>query len=181
MAKIKVKLLDDVIKGLEEKKDFPGRWCKDYKPSCRDYLANYGDIQENCGHKCEYCEKYKWAVDRAIHYGEKLNLPWNEILASWEEDRTYWFMNYYQECEQPRIDSKDVFVFESVKEMQEKCGSEFICPSCGSITADPYECTNCHWKSYGLLKSNLAFLYCKKERKWTSCFMPKALKKEIQA
>ena len=85
MAKIKVKLLDDVIKGLEEKKDFSGRWCKDYKPSC------------------------------------------------------------------------------------------------GSITADPYECTNCHWKSYGLLKFNLAFLYCKKERKGVSCFMPKALKKEIQA
>lgn len=186
MSEATVKLLDDVIKDLEGKKDFPGRWCEYYSPECKEHLATYGDTHKDCGHKCEYCDKYKWTIDRAIHYGEKLGIPWNEILESWEEDRKYWFLNYYQEANQPKIDSDDVFVFESAEEMNKKVGTEFICPCCKGISTNPYECNTgkqvtkgkkCNWKAYGFLQSNLAFLYCKKERKGTKCFMPKALQR----
>ena len=53
----------------------------------------------------------KWAVDRAKHYSEKLGIPWEEILNSWESERNYWYMNYYQECRQPRIEGERVQSF----------------------------------------------------------------------
>lgn len=137
-------------------------------------IGTYGEEgYKHCFH--EYCDKFKWVIDRAKHYGEKLGIPWEEILDSWEEDRTYWYMNYYQDCEQPLIDSDDVFVFESAEEMRKKVGNEFICPSCKKIGSDPYECKHCGWKSYGFIQLRLTFIYCKKERKSTKCFMPKAL------
>lgn len=52
-----------------------------------------------------YMDKFNWIIDRAKHYGEKLGLNWDDVLNSWEEDRTYWYMNYYQECNQPRLDT----------------------------------------------------------------------------
>lgn len=184
---MQTRLLEDVIRGLEEKKDFSGRWCEHYTDSCKTYLEKYGENPSDCGNKCEYCDKYKFAIDRAKHYEEKLGIPWQEVLQSWEEDRTYWYMNFYQECNQPKIESDNVFVFESAEELREKVGTEFVCPCCKGISTDPYECNSgveiskgkkCDWKAYGFLQLNLAFLYCKKERKGTKCFMPKILMKK---
>ena len=185
------RLLNDVIKGLEAKKDFRSRWCEHYTDKCKEYLKSYGDSQSDCGHNCEYCEKYKWAVDRAKHYEEKLGISWKEILKSWEDDRTYWFMNYYQDAEQPLIDSDNVFVFETVEELREKCGQQFICPCCKGISTDPYECNSgkkigkkkiCDWKSYGLFQHDLVFCYVKSMKKGTKIFMPVSLKnaKEVE-
>lgn len=182
------RLLNSVIDGLEAKSDFKGRWCEHYTDGCKEYLKSYGETQSDCGHKCEYCEKYKWAVDRAKHYEEKLGIPWKEILKSWEDDRSYWFMNYYQNAEQPLIDTDNVFVFETIDELKDKCGTEFICPACKGISTDPYECNSgkkvgrkiCNWKSYGLFQHNLAFCYVKSERKGTKIFMPVAFVKESE-
>lgn len=52
-----------------------------------------------CGHK--YCDKFKWVIDRAKHYAEKTGRPFDEILEIWEKNRTYWYMNYYHEANQP--------------------------------------------------------------------------------
>lgn len=139
--------------------------------------------QSHCFHK--YCNKFKWIIDRAKHYEARLGIPWMEILNSWEEDRNYWYMNYYQDSNQPLIESDNVFVFESAEEMHEKVGNKFICPHCQEISTDPYECNSgkevdgkvCDWTSYGFLQFNLAFIYCKKERKGTKCFMPVAFTK----
>lgn len=79
------KLLNDVVKGLREKSDFSGRWCKHYTEECAESLLQYAEAGKDCSNKCEYC-----TVDRAKHYEEKLNILWKEILASWEEDRNYW-------------------------------------------------------------------------------------------
>ena len=152
-------------------------------------FSENGCKDENCECFQNYCKKFKWIIDRAKHYEEKLGIPWMEILDSWEEDRDYWYMNYYQESSQPLIDSNNVYVFESAEEMREKVGKEFICPMCKGISTDPYECNSgivrdmksgkkCDWKSYGFLRVKLTYLYCKKERKGTHCFMPKALLKE---
>lgn len=175
------KLVSSVVRDLQGK---DSRGCKDFCDKCEKALSDYAENGTECGNSCEFCSKYKWAIDRAKHYGEKLGIPWKEVIQSWEEDRRYWYMNYYQECNQPLIDSKDVFVFESAEEMREKVGKEFVCPCCKGISTDPYECNSgvkmnngkpCDWKSYGLFQFDLAFIYCKKERKSTKCFMPKAL------
>ena len=52
-----------------------------------------------CSHK--YCDKYKWVIDRAKHYAEKTGKKYEEIIDIWESNRTYWYMNYYQDCNQP--------------------------------------------------------------------------------
>lgn len=185
------KLLTAVVKDLKEAKEVAkgksislGRGCKHYEDGCRQALVNYAENGTECGNHCEYCRKFRWAIDRAKHYGEKLGIPWKEIIQSWDSDRRYWYMNYYQECNQPKIDSDNVFVFESVEEMRKKVGTEFVCPCCKEVSTDPYECNSgktlsngkkCDWKAYGLLQFDLAFIYCKAERKSTKCFMPKAL------
>lgn len=65
---------------------------------------------DSCYEKCscfhKYCNKFKWAVDKAKAYGEVLELNWEDVLDSWENDRNYWYMNYYQECNQPKISGK---------------------------------------------------------------------------
>jgi len=52
-----------------------------------------------CSHK--FCDKYKWVIERAKYYAEKTGKPFEEIIKTWEENRTYWYMSYYQECNQP--------------------------------------------------------------------------------
>lgn len=185
------KLLNAVVNDLAEDNECRskgistlGRGCSEFSEQCKQNLIEYAENQTECSHKCEYCSKFKWVIDRAKHYGEKLGIPWKEVMQSWDEDMNYWYMNYYQECNQPKIEADNVFVFESVEEMRKKVGKEFICPCCKGISTDPYECDSgikvkgktCDWKSYGLFQFNLAFIYCKKERKSTKCFIPKALK-----
>lgn len=182
------RLIKSVVYDLESKRDFKSRWCEHYSDSCKTYLETYGDTNADCGHTCEYCEKFKWAINRAKHYEEKLGIPWREIMKSWEDDRTYWFMNYYQDCEQPLIDSDNVFVFESVQAFKDKCGQRFICPHCNGISTDPYKCNSdkriggkvCDWKAYGLLRSGLCFCYFKAENKGTHIFMPAALQNQTE-
>lgn len=57
-----------------------------------------------CFHK--YCDKYRWVMDRAKHYSEQSGKPVDHILKVWEENRDYWYMNYYQEGNQPLTGTK---------------------------------------------------------------------------
>jgi hypothetical protein len=52
-----------------------------------------------CSHK--YCDKYKWVIERAKHYAEKTGKTYEEVIEIWESNRTYWYMNYYQDSNQP--------------------------------------------------------------------------------
>lgn len=139
-------------------------------------IGKYGeDGYKSCFHK--YCDKFKWVIERAKQYEEKLGIPWNEILDSWEEDRTYWYMNYYQDCNQPQITSDNVRVFDTLNDFKESAKqSEYICPSCGKVTTNPYECTECNWKVYGFLGDlgKGVFIYLKDVRKGQTIFMPRA-------
>ena len=57
-----------------------------------------------CTHK--YCDKYKWVIERAKYYAEKTGKSFEEVIEIWERNRTYWYMNYYQESKQPLISIK---------------------------------------------------------------------------
>lgn len=148
-------------------------------------IGKYGEPgYKHCTHR--YCNTLKWAVDRAKHYSEKLGIPWEEILNSWESERNYWYMNYYQECRQPRIEGERVRVFDTVEDMMASIGkSGFRCPCCSGISSSPYECdtgivrsdgTVCDWKVYGLFGGlgKDVFVYCKDKVRGEHMFMPVA-------
>jgi len=148
-------------------------------------IGKYGEPgYKHCAH--HYCDTFKWAIDRAKHYGEKLGIPWEEILNAWEAERNYWYMNYYQECKQPRIEGDRVRVFDTVGDLMASIGKDgFRCPCCGGVSSSPYECdsgvirsdgTVCNWKVYGLFGGlgKDAFVYCKDKVHGERMFMPVA-------
>jgi hypothetical protein len=121
--------------------------------------------QGNCFHK--YCDKFKWIIDRAKHYSEKTGIDWKDILKGWEQQRSYWYMNFYQEANQPEIKTDKVIIVENKEDYLKKYPSKkFICPYCKGISTDPNDCNSglkvellngkkkkkevCNWKSYGL-------------------------------
>ncbi len=126
-----------------------------------------------------YCDQFKWIIDRAKHYAEKTGIPWQEILDSWEAHRHYWYMNYYQECNQPKIGDDRVYVFETLEDLKESIGNKgFRCPKCGRISESAYECTNdgCDWNAYGLFGTlgKGAYVFVKEEVFGQRIFMPVA-------
>lgn len=127
----------------------------------------------------DYESKYQWVIDRAKHYEEKTGIPYEKIIDSWEEDRSYWYMNYYQDANQPELTGKKVFVFDSYADYREAVGDKgFLCPKCDHASKNPYECDSesCDWKSYGFLGTmgKGAFVFVKDKMKGSSIFMPVA-------
>lgn len=132
----------------------------------------------------DYRAKLKFAVKRAEHYAEKTGLEAADILDAWETDRTYWYMNYYQPCNQPEIKSDNVRVFETKEDLLASIGKpEYRCPMCGGISKSPYACDSgkemekgktCDWKAYGLfgtLGKGIS-VFVKKELIIETIFMP---------
>lgn len=96
-----------------------------------------------CRHvsKCssKYCDKYKWILERAEYYANLAGTTSEKVLEAWEEKRGYCFMNYYQECNQPKAGEKTkvIPVAEWKKMLDERFGSpkewKFVCPICGHV------------------------------------------------
>lgn len=53
-----------------------------------------------------FLRKFRWVIGRAQHYAHILNVPIEEVLNRWEENRTYWWLNYYQDSHQPKCNPK---------------------------------------------------------------------------
>lgn len=110
----------------------------------------------------DYAAKLEWIKARVAHYEEKTGIPGEKILERWEADRSYWYMNFYQDANQPTLDK--VRVFPTVEVLRESVGDKgFRCPSCGGVSKDSTECDSglmigegkkahvCNWKAYGFL------------------------------
>lgn len=99
--------------------------------------------ETGCGeNKCSrcYCDKFKWIMDRAAHYAQHTGIPADQILKEWEEQRSYWYMNYYQDCNQPLLSGTVPIIphAEWLADLKSKYGDDqnqwrFKCPSCGWI------------------------------------------------
>lgn len=137
----------------------------------------------------DYEKKFEWVINRAKHYEEKTGVPHLEIIDKWEEQRRYWYMNFYQDCNQPELTNGEVKTFETVAELLESIGKQgFRCPNCHKKSESPYECDSgekvngkiCNWKAYGFLRvmSKGAFVFVKEQMKVENFFMPIAWEKE---
>lgn len=139
-----------------------------------------------CSHK--YCDKYVWVLERAKHYAEKSGKTFEEILTIWETDRSYWYMNYYQECNQPLLNSGNIIMHDDwIAELKKRFGNDaknwaFKCPQCGHIQTiqdfidhkidEPeskvmFSCIGryvknigCDWTLGGLLKIHTYSVFC---------------------
>ena len=140
----------------------------------RHQIGRYGEPGfKACTHR--YCDKFKWAVERAKHYAEKSGVPWEKILDSWENARNYWYMNYYQAANQPEIKDGAVRVFDTVEDFRESVKEpRFRCPHCGGISTNPYACDagGCDWKIYGLIPFGGVHVFCKDVGRVEHIFMP---------
>lgn len=144
------------------------------------------DIKNKSKSPTECLAKYEWVLQRAEHYAEKTGLTSDEIIDAWENQRNYWYMNYYQDANQPEIKGDNVRIFKnsadmfrSIKEMK------FRCPACDGVSTDPYECNSgvindndkkCDWKVYGLFGAlgKGAYIYIVEKVAGQTIFMPLA-------
>ena len=61
------------------------------------------DIRKRYQTKRELLIKFRWVIGRAQHYAHHQNRAIEEILNEWESKRDYWWLNYYQDCNQPKL------------------------------------------------------------------------------
>lgn len=66
-------------KGYEKLKESVERDCARYGGE-----LHTDGCTDSCNGKCfhKYCNKFKWAIDRAKAYGEALGLNWEEFLTA---------------------------------------------------------------------------------------------------
>jgi len=145
-----------------------------------------GEIGEDRAKKLE-----EYLTGKLEEYSNVLGVPKEEVLKSWEDDRTYSAINYYQEANQPTIDSDKVKVFKNIEDMLQKIGEKkFRCPSCNGISTNPYDCNSgdemlegktCDWKVGGLFGDlgKGVSIYIKDILKGETIFMPIAWEKEF--
>lgn len=132
-------------------------------------------VKREPGRADEWKKHFDWALERAQQYADVLHTDRDTVLAAWEERRDYWFVNYYQECNQPDLTKKGnvVTLDEWVKEGESLFGKDkldwkFKCPACGHIQSMR------EFKNAGL-DPELAYVNCasrhglggKKDCKWT--------------
>lgn len=133
-----------------------------------------------------------FAIDRAKHYEEKIGISASEMLTAWESRRNYWYMNYYQDANQPKIQGDSVRVFDTVDDLLASIGKEgFRCPHCKGVSKSPYQCDSgmklplinshgkpevCNWKVFGLFGSlgKGVYVFVKEKVSGENMFMPVA-------
>lgn len=162
--------------------------------SCEGYLklkAAVDDDEKKSPGFHDYNAKLVWAVDRAKHYAEKTGLSPEAILDAWENGRDYWYMNFYQENNQPKIEGDSVRLFDTLDDVKQSVGKDgYRCPLCNSVSKDAYACDSgtlvkgikdghdgpCNWKVYGLLGDlgKGVYIFVKSEMRGARIFKPVA-------
>jgi len=135
--------------------------------------------------KCfhQFCNKFKWVLERVKHYSEKTGVPAVEILNSWEKRRDYWYMNYYQDSRQPLIQGDKVRVFDTIKEFEDSIQDKgFRCPKSKHVSKMATRCTSgkCDWTAGGLFGTmgKGVTVFIKENLALAEIFMPVAWEKK---
>lgn len=79
-------------------------------PGYRSLKAAYiRDVQNAAKRKCpmrdkqEFFNHFNWVIGRALHYAHVLGTTPDIVLNAWEMRRSYWWLNFYQENEFPKL------------------------------------------------------------------------------
>ena len=71
--------------------------------------AYIDDIQKAAGRRHpmrsreEFLRLFQWVISRAKHYSHHTGESVEAILNKWEGARNYWWLNFYQDCRQPKF------------------------------------------------------------------------------
>ena len=104
-----------------------------------------------------------WIGDMIRNYAEVLKMPTDEVVDLMEKGRDYSWPNYYQPCNFPPLDSKDIVgIFKTYNEFRTHTKEHwqgFRCPTCDTISPHPQECRHrlekdgvCDWTAFGLIR-----------------------------
>lgn len=166
---------------------------------CEGYKKLFSAINDDKNSGRDVEERMRilhWAVDRAKHYSEVLGMSASDVLTGWEAKRDYWYMNYYQESKQPKLDASFVRVFETTEKLIESLQKKgFRCPNCSGKTLTPYKCDSglelvlinsngkkqkCNWSAYGLFGTlgKGVYVYVKEHARGEYIFKPLAWETE---
>lgn len=55
--------------------------------------------------KEEFLKLFRWVMARAQHYAVRQGCSVEVVLNTWEANRDYWWLNYYQEGKKPKLPS----------------------------------------------------------------------------
>lgn len=55
--------------------------------------------------KAESLKLFNWVIARAKHYSVRTGTSLESVLIGMEQGRDYWWLNYYQDCKQPKLPS----------------------------------------------------------------------------
>lgn len=160
--------------------DVRGRSCPEFhERRCAEALmAAEPGKPLSCGLTCEYCEHMTFAVNRMAQWQEATGIDWRELMARQEESRDYWYMNFWQEANQPKIEGESVLLLDTVDELREIAGDGLRCGSCHEVTRNPYECDKCGWKVYGFLQCPATYVFVKSELRGEYIFTPIAIEEK---
>jgi len=106
-----------------------------------------------------YRRKFQWVLDRARQYAEFCHTDRDTVLEAWENARDYWFVNYYQDCNQPDLEKSQVLFIDDWMEKGRKLFGDdpldwkFKCPACCHVQ------TMRQFKDAGE-KPDLAYINC---------------------
>jgi hypothetical protein len=119
----------EVKKGIESLQQSIKKDCAEFSP------------EKLHSEKCRYCPRYFWVLERAAQYAKVTKTTVETIIEAWEKTRNYWYLNFYQECNQPDLEKTKVEVIaydDWRKELTDKFGEEpklwkFKCVQCGNV------------------------------------------------
>lgn len=70
--------------------------------------------------KSEFIKHFQWVISRAKHYACHQGLSIETVLNSWEEKRSYWWLNFYQDCNQPKLNVRK-WDYKKIKTKYARC------------------------------------------------------------
>ncbi len=123
---------------------------------------------ENCDGSKRFDKELVWIRKMIENYSEKLNIPIDEVVENFEQNRNYSWPNYYQEWHFPSLDKlNSVSIYETLDEFNAK-NKRFKCPSCGNVYIHPTNCEHrikkdgiCDWTAGGLFSFGLQHVVIK--------------------
>ena len=126
----------------------------------------------------------QFILARSKQWAEVIGMPYYEIIDKWLCMCNYSMINYFQNANQPELDTK-THIFDTKDNFIESLkGQGFRCPACGGVSKSPCECDSgnllpkskkvCDWKSYGFFgcMGKGVFVFVKEDFKYATIFKP---------